>query len=398
VSQSTLYRHARAIDAGGTPLSAEKNQGHPGLLTGEQWEVVAGAVLVAEEKVDLQWVVDFVDSAFGMDVSTATVSRHLADLNITLQLVGKRPMPKGMTRSQYVTQYFEFVLTLDQAGFFKTDPKRIICVDSTSNSYRLERVKTYNIRGGKQKKFSAAKPTFTNNYLKAWCMDDMGQYPCYMFTHDPAFKEGGKRWKEVLEWCKAWSIQPSQIVYVEGGKQYCAEASWQVGHFLDEYRDSLRGAHVVHDAGNSFKIDQQWILADGAGMHYVFPSAPHGELSVNDNHLFAIAKAYWRAEREQYCGNDFSKQALYLVYCIDWVKSEAVRKCWTQNFLLDLPKPTLKACDERLKANNRLTFANQTRMYQYMEAYNEWLKEHDSEGQEEVFEALNSTLDGVYWK
>ena len=96
------------------------------------------------------------------------------------------------------------------------------------------------------------------------------------------------------------------IIYRKSSSQYWAESSDQVGHFMNVHRAQLRGTRVLHDAGNSFKKAGEYILADGASAHYVFPPAPHGELSVLDNNLFAIAKNWWRKERERVCGQDFS--------------------------------------------------------------------------------------------
>ena len=395
VSRSTLFNHVAAIDRGEAPLSSEKKSGRPGALTGEQWDIVCGAILASEEKCDLAWVKDFIESAFGEEVSDSTITRHLAENRLTLQMVGLRPIPKGMTREKYLSIYYEFLLMLHNNGFFKGDARNTVCLDGTTNSTRTERTRTYNIRGGKQKKFAAAKPVYTNFYLAAFCLEEEGRYPAFMFTHDPTFDPAGRRWKEVLEWCKAWNIDSTRIVFQQSAKQYCAEASWQVSHFLNVYRRLLKDSRVLHDAGNSFKIDGEYILADGAQMHYVFPPAPHGEMSVLDNNLFAIAKRWWRTEREKYCGPDFSKQALYLLYCIDFIKPEQVKAAWTKNFLLDLEKPTLQALDDRLRESNRLTFPNQQRQQEYLEAYDSWMVE---QGEEHVFEALESTLDGSYWK
>lgn len=397
-SRRTLFQNVAAIERGEEPFSAEKQSGRPPKLEEEKWEVVCGAILTTEGRVDLQWIVDFIMDNFGVEYTPSNVCMKLKDMSITLQLTSKRPMPKEMDRETYVRQYYEFVLGLTNTGFFKHDPKAIYCIDSTTNSRRLEREKSYNISGAKQKKMARSKPTYTDTYLAAVCMEDEDQYPALMFTHDPCFKEGGGRWEEVKKWCDEWDIDSTRIVYVESGKQYCAEASWQVAHFKSVYRRELANTRVLHDAGNSFKIDGEYILADGADRLEVFPSAPHGELSVLDNKLFAIAKIYWRAEREKFCGSDFSKQALYLLWCIDWLSKEQIKSCWVHNFLLDLPKLSLQVCDERLAQTNRLTFKNQTRQWDYMEAYANWLKEHGEEALGDEFQALDSGLDGAYWK
>ena len=398
VSQRTLYRNVARIKSGEDPFSAEKQSGRPPKLDAEYWEIVCGAILATEGRVDLQWIVDFIEANFDVHYTASNVCMKLKDMSITLQLTSKRPMPREMDRETSVRQYYDFVLDLNNTGFFKHDAKAIYCIDSTTNSRRLEREKSYNISGAKQKKMARSKPTYTDTYLAAVCMEDEDQYPALMFTHDPCFKEGGARWEEVKKWCEEWHIDSTRLVYVESGKQYCAEAQWQVAHFKSVYRRELANTRVLHDAGNSFKIDGEYILADGADRLEVFPSAPHGELSVLDNKLFAIAKIYWRAEREKFCGEDFSKQALHLLWCIDWLSAEQIKSCWVHNFMLDLPHPSLAVCDERLAQTNRLTFRNQTRQWDYMEAYANWLKERGEEDLGDKFQALDSGVDGAYWK
>jgi hypothetical protein len=50
VSRATLFRNMKAVDEGKAPLSAEKKSGRPAKLTDEQWDVVAGAILLEKKK------------------------------------------------------------------------------------------------------------------------------------------------------------------------------------------------------------------------------------------------------------------------------------------------------------------------------------------------------------
>jgi hypothetical protein len=50
VKLRTLQEHVKAIDEGEAPLSAEKKSGRPAKLTDEQWDVVAGAILLEKKK------------------------------------------------------------------------------------------------------------------------------------------------------------------------------------------------------------------------------------------------------------------------------------------------------------------------------------------------------------
>jgi transposase len=142
VGRATLYKHIKAIEEGEAPLSAEKKGGRPGKLTDKQWDVVAGAILVEVEKVDLQWVITWIEANLGVVLSLGTMSRHLDELDLCFRLTGGRLMPKLMTEESYVNEYYNCVLTLRNDGFFDWDPKKIVAVDCCTNSRRLERIRT----------------------------------------------------------------------------------------------------------------------------------------------------------------------------------------------------------------------------------------------------------------
>jgi hypothetical protein len=75
-----------------------------------------------------------------------------------------------------------------------------------------------------------------------------------------------------------------------GGKKYNYESSAMIAHFKNVYRKKLAGTRVIHDRGNSFKIDSEFILADGTDRLEILPSVTQGELSPLDNKINAIAK------------------------------------------------------------------------------------------------------------
>jgi transposase len=79
----------KAIDEGEAPLSAEKKSGRPAKLTDEQWDLVAGAILLEKKKTDLQWVVTWIEANFNQTLGFATVSRHVYEL----QLVSSHKWP-----------------------------------------------------------------------------------------------------------------------------------------------------------------------------------------------------------------------------------------------------------------------------------------------------------------
>lgn len=398
VKKSTLNRHIASIGAGQSPFSPEKNSGRKASLDEEQWSIVAGAILSATEVTTLQWVADWIRRNFGVVLSLMTVSRHVKELHLSIKLARHRGMPKGMNRDEYVKLYYDDVLKLHNTGFFLCEDKLIYTIDATSNSRRLERQRTIAMSGAPAPKLAKVGVVYTDTYLAALWKDGVNRTPTLMFTFNPALSEEGGRWEEVKEWCRAWGLETLQIVYKKSEKVYCATKSTHIAHFKRLYSRRLRGTHVMHDAGNEFKIDGEFILGDGAEREFVFTPATHGEASVLDNNWFAIAKNWWRTEREKFCGDDVDKQSVYLLYCIDYYKSKQIQDLYNRNFLLGGVQPTLVAVDKLLNKSTTLTFENQELMDKYLDTYGQWCRENNVEDPLSPLDALDVGLDGPYWE
>ena len=351
IDASNLYRQIKKIRFTGSPLSDKKDSGRPSLLTDDQWCVVCGAVLNAEEEVDLVWLSKKIDDLFGVDMDFSTISKHMKKCNMSFKLCGGRYRKIVTSFSDYVDEYYCFVLKLHSDGFFKHDPSKILCFDSCTNSVRLDRRRSYQFKGGKQKKIQALKAVYTNTYLHCVAINNLKVFRPIMFTHDPFFKKDGKNAKQVKELLELWELEPWQIVYEKSSKKYWAEGSDTIGHYKALFRKELQGCRVLHDGGGAFKIKGEYILGDGADILLTFPMESHGELSVLDNKIFAIAKAWWRVERKKMIS---SKHALYLLYCIDSVKKESIKSMWDQNFFLGEKKLSLATVEDHLRGKKKM--------------------------------------------
>lgn len=82
-----------------------------------------------------------------------------------------------------------------------------------------------------QKKFSAAKATYTNTYVVAVCLEDEGQYMALMFTYDLVFYSNGPRAAEVNKLFEEMDIECDQVIFTPGGKKYNYESSDMIAHF-----------------------------------------------------------------------------------------------------------------------------------------------------------------------
>lgn len=394
-SNATLRRNVSHIERGEPPFSPSKSSGRPNKVSIEQWQILCGALLFEPKNTDLQWVLTFVKDNFDVTIDYSTASRHLHAMGMSFRLTGDRTMPAGTTDLEYVQDYHAFVLKLRNEEFFKYDSKKILCIDFVTNSRRLERTKTIALKGSKQKKMSDTAPKYTNSYLVAVTKEGSDDFPALMFTYDPTFNPDGRRAAEVKEWCDFYGIERDRIYYLKSDALYCKESLDQVAEFKNRYRSRLRGCRILHDAGNSFMRNGVDILEEEADRVEIFPSLSHGELSVLDNRLFAVAKNQWRSERGS---GDMSRQDLYLLWCIDWAKAQAIRHYWTNNFLTRVKKITVEACAKRLKHSNGRSNELIKKEELYLESYAAWRHGIRKTIQDSEMARLESNLDGSYWE
>ena len=146
----TLQDHVKRLKEGESPLSESKKSGRNTKLTEEQELIVCGAVLAEEDCVGLSFVEGWINANFDIDVSNTLCSRLMKRRSVTFQLFGSRSWPKGMIREEYVVGYFEFIKHVRDDGIFTRDPETVVCIDSCTNSVRIERKRGLSIAGGRQ--------------------------------------------------------------------------------------------------------------------------------------------------------------------------------------------------------------------------------------------------------
>ena len=144
-----------------------------------------------------------------------------------------------------------------------------------------------------------------------------------------------------------WKINPAHIYYTKSTKKYCKEQAAHITAFKQVNKDALMGARILHDDGGAYKLDGFLILEEFANKIIVLPPNQHGELSVLDNKLNAVAKAMWKAERTNV---DFAYDSLLLLHCINRMSDESISLWWDQNFMLKQAEVTLKAVEAQLSS------------------------------------------------
>lgn len=324
-------RQVAALERKEDPFKDEKKAGRHALLSEENWEVLCGWILQHPKKVGLREVKDMMKELFGVTMKKSAISDNLGRLDMSSQLTGKRKHRKLLSPEDNANACHNWVAAAHTGGFFQSDICNIGCIDFISNSRRTEREKTYNLRGGIQKKIAGAKVQYTDSYLICLWAEGYNYTPALMFTHNPAFDPKGLRWSEVVQWCRKFDINPDCIYFTKAGKKYCKECSEQVTTWAVEYEDTLGSARIMRDDGNSFKIGDHSILSEFVEREIVFPPEQHGILSTCDNNFNAIVKTRWRAERTN---EDEAYDALLLLHLCDEVKQGTIAKMFQRNYQL----------------------------------------------------------------
>ena len=154
----------------------------------------------------------------------------------------------------------------------------------------------------------------------------------------------------------------------------------------------------MSDGGPSLKMkvngETLFVLDDGIDEYVVIPTATHGELSILDNKLFAVAKRWWRLHRHKY---PFYLQDLYLLYCIDSVAHDKIQRMWTKNFLLGSKQVSFKEVEDLLSHATKATIIRQNQAEMYLTAYEDLKTRQGFQITPVEAHALEHNLDGKYW-
>ena len=363
--KKTLKTQMEEIKNNGKVHDHGNSSGRKSKLSDEKWSIVAGWILVQKDCVNFEDVLLWIQEHFNIKLSKAALSVNLRSLGLSAQLVGKR-LTKSESFDDYCQGYLEFLLKVRDEKFMDHDPSKIICLDFITNSMRLDQETTIQMIGDKQQKMRRKSIVFTNSYLTPACYGEGLGLFSIMFTHDKAYKPNGPRANEVNSWFDKLELRRDQVVYVESNRAYCKECNEQISHFQAVFRDELVGTHIVYDAGNSFKLDGEDILEEDAEMVLVFPPEQHGELSVLDNKLHAVAKNRWRALRKNV---DFSYDALLLLKCIMDVKQSDITGWWESNFMMNTKNLTLAKVKKHLSKVKGKEILRQAKKERYIESY-----------------------------
>ena len=134
-----------------------------------------------------------------------------------------------------------------------------------------------------------------------------------------------------------------------------------------------------------------YIFAEDGIRLETLPTETHGELSILDNCVFAIAKTWWTNSKWY---EDPVLGALYLIHCIDSVNFDEVEQMWRSNFFMDYRNLTPTFLQDHLGNRKRSAEKVQKIRQTYVDAFENF--EH-SKKVLEVPHALENTLDGEYF-
>jgi transposase len=397
IPRATLYRWVASLRKGESPFKDEKQTGREKVLSDEQQSILFGRILFFISNVsgiDLETACREAKELFGVEVSKSTMSDYLSNGHMSWKLMGSRPMPAKSSFKDYVFEYYNFLLRLHNEGFFNAHPSKIVCLDFFTDSRRLERVRTFAPRGGKQPKMKRTSVRHTNTVLNGLWLDGIDRTPALAWTHMKAFKKNSAEAKRILQICEQLNVGRERIKFIDSKKQYCKESVDMVEEFYGTY-DCWDEVFVLHDKGNSFKRKKYFVEKDfGIERLELFPPICHGELSVNDNHYHALVKNAWRRERSKH-GDEVYDLILILHLC-DRFQGKYVTDMYNRNFMLKEKSLSLEKTEKLLRGNKRDGDFRQTRFEKYMADYEEFEKEKKDLRPMVVPKKLRTDL-GPYW-
>jgi transposase len=357
--RSTIFRWVGKLKSGQDIFTADDKRGNKKLLTPEQENIFVGYVLDKNDDgipVNREMCDNFIQRSFGVTMSRQNISKYLKQNNLSRQFMGSRQLTRVRSYSEYIKTYYQWLLDQHNDGFFQCEKKYLGSVDFMSNSRRVERLKTYSPVGQKQQKYAGPKITYTDCFLTLLWADGVNRTPTLLFTYNPDLDPDGRNKERVAALCAELGLSPDRIFYKNKKKTYYAEGSGMVFTALQKYKRTVKWkeVHMMHDAGNVFKVAGEDIFDDGwAAKVAVSASCCHGDLSPNDNSYHGIVKNKWINHRQKY--DSEADQSLFLLHLCDKVEPRTIAAQFTRNFLLDKNNLRMSDVEKMLKPNKALT-------------------------------------------
>ena len=224
--------------------------------------------------------------------------------------------------------------------------------------------------------------------------DGVNRCPALLFTGDPQFAEHSRVRHRLDKLLSEYDIDPSRIVFCEG-KTYVNESQATIQHFLRFYPE-LRKCLVLSDAGRSYLKNGVDIVREWGARHATFTPAVHEYMSPLDNHAFGIAKQRMRANDVD--ESDRIEPSLVFLNALDSIKPERIQAMWDRNFQLDADDIDREAVCEILWPSKKSTLRRADFFAHCRDAYCMEVLGLDPQETDQPPIALQSELDGVYWK
>jgi transposase len=397
ISEPSFRRLRARVHEGHDPLSHNKSSGRPKALTDRQIMIFVGWVLNqndATQKAGVDECRRFIEDTFGFAVAQGTVHKYLMQSGFSSHTGRRRTAGYKFDLDALIDLYEKDLERLWGLGIKEMSPEYVACMDSSSLGWRLLRRKTYSPKGGTQPKIREGNPTYTNLVVWATFPDGVNRCPALLFTGDPQFTERSRVRDRLDKLLAKYKIDPSRIVTVKK-KNYVGENQAIIQHFLKHY-PSLRKCLILSDAGGSYVKKGVDIVKEWGAQHATFTPAVHEYMSPLDNHAFGIAKAKMRSNRVD--EKDRLEPSLVFLNALDSIKPEQVQAMWDRNFLLQHDEIDRDAVREILRPSGKNELEKSDYFAYCKDAYRMEVLGLDPEETEQPPLALQTGLDGVYWK
>lgn len=359
--------------------------------------VLAGWVLDREESghgVDAETFRLGAKRLYGVSLSPATTSRYIDRWDISTQLVSSRSSSRVVSRDTLVSDALEWYQEYHKQGFGTIEPHKLWCIDSTTDSTRLERPIILGKKNGGQRKVWRVPRTHTSSIYVM--VNAVGQQvgPA-IATYDDMLNLEGPNQHNVRRCLKQRGLRAQDLYYVPNDKYYCKENRDMYSSFLNDI-GNWGGHRVLSDAARFFSVRGENLFLDlGFEDHMQFVPSAHGQISIIDGYINGTAKATWRKSREAVATQ--WESTLLLASEILHVAPRDSAMAWERHMLVG-GTPDHDMIERFLFPKEHKNEARLGRWQKCVEAYYNAELEDGWDKDLHRPDAIDSKLDGQHWR
>jgi len=161
----------------------------------------------------------------------AQPSNYLAEFELTRRMMGSRPRDPGVTFEQYAHEGYNYIVGLNNDGFFLQDAHLVWAVDFTSTAIKQQRHHTYDGKASKQKKYTKQEHAHTDNIWTAVGLNG-SIIDLHAFSSNKDLSPGSPVKAQL---CQDYQVNPDTVLYCPDSPNWVGETSSMVYTVVKKY-------------------------------------------------------------------------------------------------------------------------------------------------------------------